>query len=73
MGLKFYLNKLIKIDNIENYTLKTLSSLKSNYDKFLEDSNGIDPDYPNLSFGTKGKTFKLGKGMTDEELLELGF
>ena len=60
MDLKFYLNKLVKVDAIENYTLSTLLSLKSTYDKFLEESDGFDPDFPNTSHnvGKKGKKVK---------------
>lgn len=58
--LKFYLNKIVKIDNIEGYTLKLLYQLKSKYDKFLDDSEGIDPDFPGLNFrGNKGTKINL--------------
>lgn len=67
MELKFYLNKFVKVDNIEGYTLSALKELKKAYDKFLEDSEGFDPDYPELSFGGKGKN--LVKGKTNVENL----
>ena len=59
MGLKFYLNKYAKVDNIENYSLKALKILRDEYVKFLEDSEGIDPDFPMFTFGGNG-----GKGET---------
>ena len=68
MELKFYLNKFVKVDNIEGYTLFALKELKKAYDKFLEDSDGIDPDFPGLNFGGKGKN--VVKGKTNVENLE---
>ncbi len=58
MDLKFYLNKFVKCDNIEGYTLKSLFKLKDIYSDFLENSGGIDPDFPEINFGeaTGGKT-----------------
>ena len=53
MALKFYLNKYVKVDNIENYTLGTLKILQGEYTKFLEESDGVDPDFPMFSFGGK--------------------
>lgn len=67
MELKFYLNKFLKVDNIEGYTLATLDELRKAYDKFL-DKSGFDPDFPMLSLGNdggdgkKGETIKVGKG-----------
>ena len=58
MDLKFYLNKFLKVDNIEKYTLKTLFKLREVYDKFLESSKGVDPDFPMIDFGSKGTTIK---------------
>ena len=66
MELKFYLNKFLKVDNIEGYTLATLDELRKAYDKFL-DKSGFDPDFPMLSLGNggengkKGETIKVGK------------
>lgn len=57
MDLKFYLNKFLKIDNIEGYTLNSLNELKKCYDKFLKNSEGTDPDFPTLNFGGKGDTY----------------
>lgn len=57
MELKFYLNKFLKIDNIEGYTLKSLLELKKCYDKFLNNSKGTDPDFPTLNFGNGGDTY----------------
>lgn len=59
MDLKFYLNKFLKVDNIENYTLKTLIQLRKCYEDFLEKSEGTDPDFPMIDFGgKKGKKIK---------------
>ena len=58
MDLKFYLNKFLKVDNIERYTLKTLFKLREVYDKFLESSKGVDPDFPTIDFGGKGESVK---------------
>ena len=54
MALKFYLNKFLKVDNIEEYSLPVLKELKEQYDNFLEESEGTDPDFPLMSFGNKG-------------------
>jgi hypothetical protein len=58
MQLKFYLNKFLKADGIEYYTLDTLLKLKDAYGDFIEDSDGGDPDFPLVSFNTKGKKIK---------------
>ena len=70
MGLKFYLNKYVKADNIENYSLSSLKVLQEEYLKFLEESGGIDPDYPLFNFGGKNNETKIkgtNKAMLDEE------
>ena len=41
MQLKFYLNKFLKVDNIENYTLGAIKKLEDYYDEFKEKSDGI--------------------------------
>lgn len=58
MGLKLYLNKFLKVDNIESYTYSELMILKKEYEKILENSEGIDPDFPTYVFGGGGK--KIG-------------
>ena len=58
MDLKFYLNKFVKVDNIEHYSLKTWGELRKKYESFLEKSEGIDPDFPMMKFGGEGN----GKG-----------
>ena len=58
MGLKLYLNKFLKVDNIESYTFSELMTLKKEYEKVLEDSEGVDPDFPTYIFGGGGK--KIG-------------
>ena len=55
MDLKFYLNKFLKVDNIEQYTLGALKQLREVYDNFLENSEGTDPDFPMIDFGSKGQ------------------
>ncbi len=58
MGLKLYLNKFLKVDNIESYTFSELIELKKEYEKVLENSEGVDPDFPMYVFGNGGK--KIG-------------
>lgn len=58
MDLKFYLNKFLKSDGIENYPLKALYKLRDSYDNFIENSKGTDPDFPMIDFGSKGKEIK---------------
>lgn len=41
------------MDNIEQYSLNSVFSMKDAYSEFLEES-GLDPDFPNLSFGNEG-------------------
>ncbi len=53
MSLKFYLNKILKCDNIEHYSLRTLGELKSCYDEFIK-KTGSDPDFPSLPMNTDG-------------------
>ena len=51
MALKFYLNKFLKVDNIEQYSLTQLVELKNTYQEFID-----DPDFPMTTFGDgKGK------------------
>jgi hypothetical protein len=58
MELKFYLNKFLKVDNIEYYGLGALFKLRDTYDKFIETSKGTDPDFPLIDFGDKGQTIQ---------------
>ena len=73
MGLKLYLNKFLKVDNIEKYSLSELLTLKSEYEKVLENSEGVDPDFPMFTFGNEGKRIAgtnihtLTKPREDEE------
>ena len=81
MELKFYLNKFLKVDNIEFYDLKTLFKLRTTYDKFIETSGGTDPDFPLIDFGDKGQKIqgvnkvqaesKLDSGEVDESVNEM--
>ena len=66
MDLKFYLNKFIKIDQIEHYTLSSLFKLKDIYNEFMEKTEGLDPDFPMIDFGEKGQTIK-GKNKLQAE------
>ena len=59
MALKFYLNKFLKVDNIEQYSLSQLVELKDTYQSFLDDSEGYYPDFPMTTFGD-GKGKKVG-------------
>ena len=59
MDLKFYLNKFVKADNIEGYTLGTLQKLRKTHDEFLDNSGGIDPDFPGLTLGDHGGGEKI--------------
>ena len=73
MGLKLYLNKFLKVDNIESYTFSELVTLKKEYERVLEDSEGVDPDFPTYVFGGGGKKIAgtnvhtLTKPTTDNE------
>ena len=73
MGLKLYLNKFLKVDNIESYTFSELMTLKKEYEKVLEESEGVDPDFPTYVFGGGGKKIAgtnvhtLTKPTTDNE------
>ena len=58
MDLKFYLNKFLKADGIEQYSMKALYKLKESYDNFIENSGGTDPDFPMINFGSKGEKVK---------------
>ena len=73
MDLKFYLNKFLKADNIEKYTLKDLYILRDTYDSFLENSKGTDPDFPMIDFGDKGQKIKgTNKVQVGEQLDDSG-
>ena len=61
MDLKFYLNKFLKVDNIEQYTLDQLDELRKSYDRFIEKS-GFDPDFPMLSLGGPEEDKKSSNG-----------
>lgn len=66
MDLKFYLNKFVKVDNIENYTLKCLFELRDHYDQYLDKTDGTDPDFPMMTFGNgKGKKVNVGRSAND--------
>lgn len=59
MDLKFYLNKFVKVDNIEGYTMKSLKALRERYESYLEKTEGFDPDFPMTTFGGKGGGEKI--------------
>ena len=63
MQLKFYLNKFLKVDNIENYTLKSLLELEKVYEEFKDTTEGLDPDFPNINFNSKGKKVTVGENV----------
>lgn len=63
MDLKFYLNKFLKVDRVEDYTLNTLVELKGIYERFLGSTGGLDPDFPGIDFN-EGKGEKIsGRSM----------
>lgn len=68
MDLKFYLNKFLKIDNIEQYTLNSLTEIKKCYETLLEKTEGQDPDFPMHNFGnaknSKGGIFKSSNNVS---------
>ena len=64
MDLKLYLNKFLKVDNIEYYTLESLYSLRKCYDNFIEKSKGKDPDFPMMNFGDPENTYKAKNNIT---------
>ena len=70
MDLKFYLNKFIKADNIEGYTLKSLKKLQECYEEYLEKTEGTDPDFPMMTFGGKNGGGKKVKGQNAAALDE---
>jgi hypothetical protein len=49
----------VKIDNIEGYTLGSLKTLEDSYSAFMEKTEGLDPDFPNIDFGGKSKGQKI--------------
>ena len=59
MSLKLYLNKFLKVDNIEGYGLSSIIALKESYEELLERTEGVDPDFPMIDFGqNKGVKIK---------------
>lgn len=68
MDLKFYLNKFVKVDNIEHYSLKTLGELRKKYETFLEKSEGVDPDFPMMKFGEEGGKGQKIKGVNKHQV-----
>lgn len=63
MQLKFYLNKFLKVDNIEHYTLGALKKLEDTYEEFKQKTDGIDPDFPSITFKTKGTKITVGSNV----------
>jgi hypothetical protein len=59
MHLKLYLNKYLKADNIESYSLRYLIDLKSEYENFLDLTGGYDPDFPNVNIGDRKNGQKI--------------
>ena len=68
MSLKLYLNKYLKVDNIEYYTLPCLQVLQKEYDALLKKTEGLDPDFPQLNFGdgTSGLSFDSKHKLDDD-------
>ena len=68
MDLKFYLNKFVKVDGIEGYTLRCLKEIQKRYEDYLEKTEGSDPDFPMMTFGGgKGKKVQGRNAAEDEE------
>lgn len=68
MDLKFYLNKFIKVDGIEHYTLRCLKELQKRYEDYLEKTEGSDPDFPMMTFGgSKGSKKVKGRNAAAED------
>ena len=68
MDLKLYLNKFLKVDNIEMYTLESLYELKNCYNKFIDKFDGRDPDFPLMNFGDPENTYKASSNVTRIDL-----
>lgn len=71
MELKFYLNKFLKVDNIEYYTMKSIIELRECYERFLKKSEGSDPDFPMISFGDKNTDTYSSKNNRVRNKIEL--
>ena len=59
MHLKLYLNKYLKADNIEFYSLNYLIDLRKEYENFLDLTGGYDPDFPNINIGDRKEGQKI--------------
>lgn len=59
MHLKLYLNKYLKVDNIELYSLSYLIDLRKEYENFLDLTGGYDPDFPNINIGDRKEGQKI--------------
>ena len=68
MDLKLYLNKFLKVDNIEMYTLESLYELKKCYNRFIDKFGGKDPDFPLMNFGDSENTYKASNNVTRIDL-----
>lgn len=68
MHLKFYLNKYVKADGLENYSLNCLMTLRKEYETFLDLTGGYDPDFPNINIGGRNGEKKIaGKNKLQAE------
>jgi len=74
MHLKLYLNKYLKADNIELYSLSYLIDLRKEYENFLDLTGGYDPDFPNVNIGDRkdGQKIKGTNKVQFEKELEEG-
>jgi len=59
MHLKLYLNKYLKVDNIEYYSMNCLFRLREEYDHYLDMTGGFDPDFPEVNVGGKDRGQKI--------------
>lgn len=55
MKLKLNLNKLCKLDNIEDYSMDTIHEMQKAYQDYLDESEGVDIEYPEFKFKTAGR------------------
>ena len=71
INLKFYLNKILKCDNIENYSLRSLEELRKCYDEFVKSAGG-DPDFPSIPMGNDENNIRANNLLVGEEVEDLG-
>lgn len=53
--IKFSLNKLGRIDNIEKYSINVISELYKAYESYIDGNDGQDVEFPGFFFGKDAK------------------